>query len=134
MWGFQEIRNEAIKTLSDISKIDTVERVLLGREHNIPKWIIDGYSKLIQREQKLSRAEASALGFETAWLLTDIRESTFVKMGKRWHGRRLDTIETDICITFRSELEDAGYSVDEPALLRNLLMRQVAEGEEYLGP
>ena len=112
MWGFQEIRDGAIKSLSEMS-IDAVEQVLLGRDYNIPEWIIKGYLELIEREMKLSWTEASALGFETAWLLTGIRESTFSngveKSSRRWQGRQLDTVEADICRTFSNQLKDAGY-------------------------
>lgn len=78
MWGFNEIRNEAIANISK-SEIGAVEQALLGTEYHVPGWIIIGYRKLILREEKLSRAEAAALGYETAWLLTEIRESTFAK-------------------------------------------------------
>lgn len=129
MWGFQEIRDKAIQALTKALEVDAVGKINMGREYCVPEWLVGGYRSLIEREEKLSEVEASKLGFETAWKLSQMREDTFAKAANSGYGlststyqfrspssfplarssRDFSNLEADIRATFSSQLKDAEY-------------------------
>lgn len=63
------LRTEAMGQLSALS-ITPLKRILLGREYGIVEWLRSGYIDLATQSDALSLDEFSALGLETALLLS----------------------------------------------------------------
>ena len=125
MWGFQEIRNLAIQRLSGLLGGFSIKKISLGKEYRVQNWIREGYRELIQRDGKLSEAEANELGFETAWRICHLREETTLKcthLNRAYGGpagfgvpasgigRDFGRLETLIGSVFDDQLKDAEYT------------------------
>ena len=63
------LRTEAVRQLSALS-MTPCKRILLGREYRIVEWLRSGYIDLATKADSLSMDEFSALGLETALLLS----------------------------------------------------------------
>jgi hypothetical protein len=78
-WGFFDARKLAIQNLMiNATKrpddLGHVQRILLARQYEVGIWLRPGYTYLATRDGDISREEAEAIGWETAFLITQIRE------------------------------------------------------------
>ncbi|KAF7296048.1 hypothetical protein MKEN_01419900 [Mycena kentingensis (nom. inval.)] len=81
-WLFVHPRKLAIDQLSAYAaSCDPVQRVLLGRKHDVSAWIRSGYSELAHRKTSISTQEASQLGLETALTIFRLREAAIDYLG-----------------------------------------------------
>ena len=109
MWGFREIRDNAILELD--GRLHPIQKISMGIEYCVQKWLLDGYGELIRRERKLSEAEAKQLGFETAWRINEMREETTVKSEYNYgHHHDFSNLEAQIRTAFSDQLKDAEYT------------------------
>lgn len=65
-------KTKAISKLDNL--LDPIEKIMLGKRHRVPKWVVDGYETLGKREERLTREERERLGDETSWKIVDLRE------------------------------------------------------------
>ncbi|TFK71236.1 hypothetical protein BDN72DRAFT_877297 [Pluteus cervinus] len=83
-WEFRTI--EAL-TLAQIEPIaSAVDKVVLGREHDLPQWTAAGYMELCQRKEPISRVEGRRLGVDIVTDISIIRHYVHGKSG----GKRVD--------------------------------------------
>ena len=125
MWGFQEIRDKAILELDGMLPI---QKISMGIEYRVQKWLLDGYGELIRREENLLEAEARELGFETAWRIGKVREETIVKVEPGCYNyqdycRNFGDLEAQIRTVFGDQFKDAEY-------MRNDLVHKIEERTE----
>ncbi|KAJ7812016.1 hypothetical protein B0H14DRAFT_2858373 [Mycena olivaceomarginata] len=73
-WRFLDARKLAIQQLQSRSDIEGVERVVLARQYDVAAWLRIGYTELVQRRDVISREEAEKIGWQTAFLLGQVRE------------------------------------------------------------
>ncbi|KAF8216987.1 hypothetical protein K438DRAFT_2007695 [Mycena galopus ATCC 62051] len=112
-WRFLEARNLALQQLHRRTDIQGVERILLARQYDVAPWLRLGYRDLAKRADLISREEAEKIGWETAFLLSQVRE-------KAWkNGEDFDSaLESTFGEEFRqAELDNAGYIVDPTAYM-----------------
>ena len=72
IWHFIDARNFAIKKLRPL--INSVGRVVLGREFYVSSWVKIGLQRLAARSRTIEDDEAEKLSFYTAIKLLRIRE------------------------------------------------------------
>ncbi|KAJ7738096.1 hypothetical protein B0H14DRAFT_2407998, partial [Mycena olivaceomarginata] len=100
-WRFLDLRHLAIERLSETRlNIEIVERILLARQYDIADWLRIGYQDLAGLHRSISREEAEKIGWETAFLLGQVREKTF-QVDRRRIGR------PDVEGTFGEEFRQA---------------------------
>ena len=112
MWEFQEIRDKAIKELDGMLRTLPIQKISKGIKYRVQKWLLDGCRELIRREERLSKAEAKELGFETAWRIGQVREET-MRSGYYDHRRNFGNLEAQIRTAFSDQLKDAEYMGDD---------------------
>ena len=54
--------------------IDPVDKIVLGVQYDVSKWLSPGYAALVRRETPLERHEARKLGVDTMCLIAKARE------------------------------------------------------------
>jgi hypothetical protein len=84
-WKFAKLRRKALVVLTGI-EIDPVERVILGRDHKVEKWVVDSYTQLVRRDVGLSLKEAKILGYDTTFQLYEKREESFRQTLSQYGG------------------------------------------------
>lgn len=106
MWEFLEIRDLAIKELSNRT-MDPFTKVLLAKRYKIPVWLRLGYQELANREEIITCEEAKQLGWDAAIRIFHLRDKAMARFVQgmmeevRWHIN-----ENDINIAFAKELID----------------------------
>ncbi|KAH6885522.1 hypothetical protein BKA70DRAFT_1124011, partial [Coprinopsis sp. MPI-PUGE-AT-0042] len=75
LWFFNEIRAIAIKEL-DTRGLKPLERVTLGKAHNVSLWLLAGYETLVNEEPVISMEEAKTIGLESSIQIFLCRERT----------------------------------------------------------
>ncbi|VDB95675.1 unnamed protein product [Peniophora sp. CBMAI 1063] len=79
MWCLEVVR---VKALADADKQviaveDPVTLVLMGKDHHVARWLVEGYKRLCVNPQFLKREEQIKIGFETVSRLAEIRERSW---------------------------------------------------------
>ncbi|KAF5355102.1 hypothetical protein D9756_005770 [Leucocoprinus leucothites] len=113
-WGFNEVKELAVRHLEGIVDIDPVSRVALYQEHGVAeKYLFPLYVKLAERKEFIGLDEARALGMETFVLVQQARERLRAQVSKE--SPFLSPIRTDlkrkdisdiIVLTFNLKLKD----------------------------
>ncbi|KAG2015309.1 hypothetical protein CC2G_008592 [Coprinopsis cinerea AmutBmut pab1-1] len=75
MWQMKPIKALAVEHLVQDLSEDPVTRVVLGKKHHVPEWIIPAYKQLIKREEPISPKDLEGLGVEIALKICAMRES-----------------------------------------------------------
>jgi hypothetical protein len=87
MWGFDIIRNLAIKKLGGLH-LEPVEKMELCRRFEIDSsWAAGAYNALCARQQPLSQDEVVRVGLENSVLISQAREE---RVRKELHKTRLE--------------------------------------------
>jgi len=118
MWGFGELREEALEELGRV-EMEPTDKIILGRNYKVENFLVDGYMELVARDDMLTSEEKIKLGYETSVLLYEKREDTFRRglSQPRYNSgyyatngtRVFDNLEAEIREMFREELTDAKY-------------------------
>lgn len=75
MWTLGATKKRAISTLDKLlDPASPIEKIMLGKRHRVPKWMVDGYETFGKRQERLTREERERLGDETSWKIVDLRE------------------------------------------------------------
>jgi hypothetical protein len=77
-WHFNRIRGLAITHLAAIA-MDPVDKVVLAKKYKVRDWLQSGYESLVSRSTMISLEEAEKIGYQTAHLLYQARESAAVR-------------------------------------------------------
>lgn len=115
MWDFDEIKKTALSEVTHTMPQRTpLERIALAVEHNVPRWLLDGYAALVQQDQPLTRREVDALGHETVYQLLQLREQSYRERG-RYSDRNFEGVEHGIVRELYERFTDIGYdgSIDQ---------------------
>lgn len=78
-WDFASIRTLAIKELALIAS--PIDKVVLGREHDITSWLADAYRAVCERPEALSEEEGTRLGMPEAMKIAKAREEMRIVSG-----------------------------------------------------
>jgi len=83
-WQFLNARKIALQALQKTKGLAT-ERITLGRELKISKWVLEGYKDLanIDDTTAITEATASTIGWETTVKLLQIREERLRKRNNK---------------------------------------------------
>jgi len=92
-----EIRTWAIQTLSQI--IAEVDKIMLGKEYGVAKWLLDGCSEVTKRDKTITVEEGEILERDTVARLFQVRGyqgrgvpvRPVVSKSKRTTARRRET-------------------------------------------
>lgn len=84
------MRNEAIAAVSkQVKGKSTLERIHLGRSHDVADWIRDSYIELVKKDmltlEELSEASQFSLDWPTIAKIFYVRDCNFVKRPKFTH-------------------------------------------------
>ncbi|KAJ7786708.1 hypothetical protein B0H14DRAFT_3893628 [Mycena olivaceomarginata] len=82
----------AIQSLNDRSDFRYIERISLARQYQVGIWLRAGYNYLAMRDGDISRAEAETIGWETALLITQIRERAWKNHYRKPYGADVEHI------------------------------------------
>ncbi|RXW18431.1 hypothetical protein EST38_g7425 [Candolleomyces aberdarensis] len=74
-WQMKEVREHAIKNLSNIS-LSPVKKVVLARAHKVAKWLKEGLTEILTENPVRPLDELETLGLKTACHLLWIRDRT----------------------------------------------------------
>ena len=70
-----KLRTRAIDKITTFHPhIDPVDKIVLGVQYDVSKWLSPGYAALVRRETPLERHEARKLGVDTMCLIAEARE------------------------------------------------------------
>ncbi|TFK23596.1 hypothetical protein FA15DRAFT_620526 [Coprinopsis marcescibilis] len=64
-WFFSDMREVAIRKLTEM-EMDPIDRVCLGKELHIHRWLLTGYEYLVTRKEIITEEEAERIGWRTA--------------------------------------------------------------------
>lgn len=75
-WKFENIRKSLINSMTSLlaSPDHALNQVLLGREHKVAPWLINGYSIFVVRDKSMTVAEGEVLGLVTVIRLNELRD------------------------------------------------------------
>ena len=70
-----KLRTRAIDKITTFHPhIDPVDKIVLGVQYDVSKWLSPGYAALVRRGTPLERHEARKLGVDTMCLIAEARE------------------------------------------------------------
>ncbi|KAK0226385.1 hypothetical protein IW262DRAFT_763034 [Armillaria fumosa] len=82
MWIMTEIRNSAISHVTERHhEVEVVERITLGRSHDVPALVRSGLVTLVNQDGGVSEQQAKLLGWETALRIQWVRDKLMVSRG-----------------------------------------------------
>ena len=85
MWGFDDVRNFAIKTMAKLD-IELVEKARLASKYEVNEWYEDAYFDIAKRPKPLSLEEAQKLGLEFVTRLARVREMKYSESSSMCYG------------------------------------------------
>jgi hypothetical protein len=105
VYGFDSIRELAIRELSTPKKLDPVPNITLGIEYDVEQWVVSGCEALIIRGNGPRVDEAKVLGEETTTLIWDLREQGGRRYARSTLRKKVAQAfkSFDYCVTFDSE-------------------------------
>jgi hypothetical protein len=71
-WKFESIRAFAIKQLESIAS--PIDKIVIGRKHNILDWLVGAYGAVCERTDALTLVEATLLGMEDVVKISSLRQ------------------------------------------------------------
>jgi len=110
MWYFLEIRKVASQTLETFG-MSSVEKIVLGREASVSKWVAEGYRELVASES-ISNGKVDVIGSETIIKLYRLREERMKRIS--FNPLSLVVLRTSVELAFKDELSgiravESGY-------------------------
>ncbi|KAI0694140.1 hypothetical protein BC835DRAFT_1032678 [Cytidiella melzeri] len=72
---FDMVRARAIAEIDSSSLLNPVDRLYLAKKHDVPEWLQPAYFSICKRSEPLEVWEAQRIGWETAIVLAQVRES-----------------------------------------------------------
>ncbi|KAG6910323.1 hypothetical protein DXG01_011391 [Tephrocybe rancida] len=88
MWGFRDVRQLAIRVIEKADGFNAIDRVLLGKEFKVYRWLYSGYNDLATRAESISAADVGLLGLEKALQMFQLREEVVRKRAYREYELR----------------------------------------------
>jgi hypothetical protein len=74
-WGFERMKDLAIRYLENDHSIDSARRIVLYQDNHLPaRYLVRYFRELISREDFLSLEEYQTLGINNIWHLQQMRE------------------------------------------------------------
>lgn len=114
MWGFNALREQAIKQL-DTSDLNAIRRFHLSQKYDIPGWIPKSYTELVDRKERLTPDESKELGLEVSFEISQYREQKLEQLVthfKTEHGTaRVCTSGHDNSVSHRCRKSSCGCAI-----------------------
>lgn len=108
-----KIREYAIYRLSTDETFSSIEKIKLGREHRVAKWMEEGLFSLVDGDYRLTRADLATLGWETSALILWIRDNLIPSLNNSPFRFTGDMIQCGSCSSnLISELDSECYACD----------------------
>ncbi|KAJ3507093.1 hypothetical protein NLJ89_g6498 [Agrocybe chaxingu] len=110
-WYFLKFRNMAIAELERPEVLTPTEKVTWGRDVKISSWVVKGYQEIAQRSATISKDDAIAIGYETAFVLFRLRED---RIKAQDSSVAVGLVEKEFKIELESiRAEEKGYTLEE---------------------
>jgi hypothetical protein len=90
-WKFESIKALAIERLAALAS--PIDKIVLGRRHEITEWLVDAYTAVCERSSALTLEEAKRLG------LDDVVKISFLRQEIRTSAFRLARASVDVVST-----------------------------------
>ncbi|KAJ3739171.1 hypothetical protein DFH05DRAFT_1453874 [Lentinula detonsa] len=71
MWCMDVVKEHAILTMSGLSGIDPVDKVVVGRKYGIKDWLLPAFNVILQRSQSFTEHDLERLGAPTLLQLVE---------------------------------------------------------------
>ncbi|KDQ53627.1 hypothetical protein JAAARDRAFT_86737, partial [Jaapia argillacea MUCL 33604] len=71
-WSFTTIRSLAIRELFPLAS--PIEKIVVGRQYNIPGWLQDAYVAVCERPEALTKKEGERLGLDEVIKISQLRQ------------------------------------------------------------
>lgn len=105
LWQFLEIRDLAVKELAGHAQsLDSIERILLGKQYDVSAWLRSGYTDLARRDTSISLEEAKKIGWEATLMIFQSREAS---MKTNYYAGRSQYEHVDVETPFREVFKAA---------------------------
>lgn len=72
MWNFTDLRGHLLPLAETV--LGDVDKIILARELGIREWLVPAYVELCQRPEPLNIEEATKLGMQGFWMISNMRE------------------------------------------------------------
>ncbi|KAJ3935942.1 MAG: hypothetical protein NXY57DRAFT_987734 [Lentinula lateritia] len=74
MWCMDVVKEHAISTMSSLSGVDPVDKVVVARKYGITSWLAPTINAIIQRSQPWNERDVERLGLSTVLKLAEFRD------------------------------------------------------------
>ncbi|KAJ4477310.1 hypothetical protein J3R30DRAFT_3703627 [Lentinula aciculospora] len=74
MWCMDLVKEHAISTMSNLSDVDAVDKIVAARMYGINSWLIPSYNEILRRSQSWDKRDVERLGLDTFLKLINFRE------------------------------------------------------------
>lgn len=110
MWYFLDIRKVASQAVEKFG-MSSVEKIVLGREASVSKWVVEGYKELVVSE-KVSNRDVGVIGSEAVIKLYRLREERMKRVSP--NPLSLVVLRASVELAFKDELKgiravESGY-------------------------
>lgn len=72
-WEFMSLHQLAIERLSSITS--AVDKLIIGRQYDLPQWLLSAYTELCERREPLTLEEGRKLGVDDVVIISHVRHS-----------------------------------------------------------
>ncbi|KAJ3985146.1 hypothetical protein F5890DRAFT_1197776 [Lentinula detonsa] len=74
MWCMDVVKEHAIATMDQISNVDPIDKVVVGRKYGINSWLVPSFDALLRRSQPWDEQDVERLGLSTVLKLVELRD------------------------------------------------------------
>lgn len=120
LWGISELRKRSIDELSK-KNLDSMSKIAYADNYKVERWLVEGYTELVERDESLSDEDREILGHMIAFHIYEIRENTFrygIERGNAMYtrdvsaARNFSSIDRELRQRLKGEIESAMYNGD----------------------
>ncbi|VDB94152.1 unnamed protein product [Peniophora sp. CBMAI 1063] len=94
MWCLEDLSEQAnegaddeVSAIADAAADGILQKILLGKQYSISRWLLEEYESLGKRDTYLSASERTVLGVETSFRISELREKSWT-----WAHPRRQTV------------------------------------------
>ncbi|KAJ3720794.1 hypothetical protein DFJ43DRAFT_970257, partial [Lentinula guzmanii] len=74
MWCMDVVKEHAIATMNQISKVDPIDKVVVARKYGVNSWLVPSFDALLRRSQPWDEQDVERLGLSTVLKLVELRD------------------------------------------------------------
>ncbi|KAF8891869.1 hypothetical protein BD779DRAFT_1621939 [Infundibulicybe gibba] len=89
MWDMERVKTIAVKSMESLV-LSPAERIVLGRQYHVDDWVVQGFVKLVERDDPISLDDGERIGFEWAFKIAAMRERCGTRdvSSQLWENRK----------------------------------------------